>query len=216
MGVADWTAEGDLAEVLDTLEPVTLVPADGGDSVEYAQAWRFINAEATIGERSAAVVRSDATWHLPILSATAAPRVGDRLIDATGACWVLRQVDRLRAGTRFRCFGRSTRLRCSDAKWCRIERAVWQDGGGGPEITGWRTERPAISVAVQLVSSLAPASNPDQEEQRARLTFAEPIDAGPQHRVVTPDGVAYQLVDRVAEGAPGELPEVEAIRTIAG
>lgn len=216
MGVTDWNAEGDIAHVLDAVEAATLVPADGGASISYPQAWRFIDQQTTVGERSAAVTRSDATWHLPIDSAQAAPRIGDRLVDAAGACWVLRRVERLRAGTRYRCYGRSMRLRREDAQWCRIERAIWLDGGGGPAIDEWRMERPTVSAAIQVVSALAPESEPDNEEQRVRITFAEMIDAGPQHRVVSPQGVVYRLVDRVAEPAPGELPEVEAVRAIEG
>ncbi|MEO1497510.1 MAG: hypothetical protein AAFV43_10200 [Planctomycetota bacterium] len=213
--MTDWTAGGDFVEVLDTLEPVSLVPAGGGDPVSLPKAWRFVEQEETIGERAATVVRQDATWHLPIADGAVTPAVGDHLIDAVGACWVIRSVERLRAATRYRCDARSTRLRCADAEWCRVERAQWQDGTDGPEVAGWTPTRLAVSVAVELVSSLAPVAQPDTEQQRVRLTFAELVDAGPQDRVVTPSGVVYRLVDRLSEAGPGEAAAVEALRTIA-
>lgn len=216
MGVTDWNADGDFAEVLDTLEPATLSRA-GCDTVDvYPRAWRFVVSETTIGERSAKVVRSDAVWHLPIDAGKRRPEVGDRLIDGGGVCWMLRSVAQLRAATRFRCGARSTRLAADDAVWLRLERAVWGDQGSGAAIVEWRPERLAVSAVIETLSALAAADSPATEEVRVRITLAEQVDAGAQHRLVTSRGEVYQLVDRVAVAAPGDLPAVQAVRTITG
>lgn len=211
----NWDASGDFEEVLDTLEEVRVFRAGCDAQVTYPKAWRFVESAEPANDADV-VVRRDAVWHLPAGGNQRDPAVGDRLIDAAGDCWTLSRVERLRAATRFRCESRSTRLRAADAVWLRLERATWADGPDGPVVSGWTIETPAVSGVVELLASTPSTSDPSAESQRYRITLAEPIEAGPHHRLVGPGGEAFRLADAVTAPPPGEAPSVAATREVPG
>ena len=131
----NWTADGDFAGVVDTLDSVTLHRVACPGETENVAALRLSETALDPVGHDGAILRADATWQLPV-----EPSPGDRLVDASGGCWTVRTTNRLRSSTRFVCDTRRVRFAPGAAERFDLERPNVEAG----VIVGWDTVRPAL------------------------------------------------------------------------
>lgn len=197
----NFTPAGDFSAVVDTLEPITLLRRGSANQTSIGAAWRYADRTAESTPSGGFVTASDVTWQFEWTGATP-PKVGDRLLDAAGECFTLLGVDRLGGETRYKCESRN--LRVAHGLDCRvaIEQAVWEDLGGGPEITGWATILPAVHARIQPERvEVDESTDPVSSVATYRITLEDspPLTGSllldHNHRIVAGDGAVYRVLE---------------------
>lgn len=208
-------ADDDFLSVVDELQPLTLLRR-GGDSLELPGA-RLVRHQITAApETAGGLLIDEAVWDAPWPPEERLPTLGDKLRNASGCCGIVVGYESLGPGQRLRCRARKTSIGQADSVLARIDQAVWDDLGSGPEVVGWQTWLPAVKAHIRPVSTTVDSgsSSPTAEKEfDITLQFEEELDEN--HRVIGPDGVVYR-VDRFRYPDEFEgLPVVEAT-AIAG
>ncbi len=206
---SNWNTEGDFAEVVDTLEPVTLLSKGGQEEAIYDKVWKFHVQSTEIQGTEGAVVHLDAVWQLPIDDQLLTPIVGSRLLEEDSTCWVITKVEVLRGRTRIRCEARRVELAVGTAEWLDIERSIWGEvdieGTLTPQILDWHIVRQALRGHIWSLAISQSGSEGEILQETFRLALTEPYHLTPHHRVRTQAGVIYQVVEGIEAARLGEL-----------
>lgn len=206
--VVAWNASGDFQAVVDTLETVTIVrPGDPAESASLA-AWRYEETTSTPWDGGDAVVETQTTWQVPHGIDQAAPKVTERIMDASGRTWVIEQVERLRGSTRYLCEARETVLRRDRSEVFRVERSIWQEGSEAPELVGWAREE-AILGTKRLLSSDYGLSG-SEVRRRYQIGLVGDIEIGLGHRIIGQQGEILAVMVPSSRPSAGSLLVLEA------
>jgi hypothetical protein len=206
--------QSDFATILDGGEPVTLARRDSAATIAIAGAWRF-SGRTSEPEPPAGghVAQSDVAWQFPWDEANEPPRLGDAIRDAAGECFTILSIETLGAKTRLRCATRNLRLACQLNDRVDVEAAVWEDTGGGPEIVGWTTVRPAIAARIQPASlTIDHTTTPPTATATFRILLGEQLTLNENSRFVDPQGNVYQLIELSQAERIDALPEALVVR----
>lgn len=149
--IETWDAGGDFAEVLDTLEPITILCLGCLDEAVETTAWRFREERIAVADSLAALVRTDVTWQIAIAEGERSPMPGDLVIDSAGGCSVLSDVSPLQGATRHIC--QATRLEIAPASVERFDlvRPIWTETPEGPVVERFELTRPAIAGHLKVL-----------------------------------------------------------------
>lgn len=172
-----WDVMGDFEQVVDTLEDVTLYRSDQQDSPVAVRAWRYSDETTSPLAGGTAVRRIDLVWQVTIQPEVPAPAVGDRIVDVNGDSSLIRSVERLQGGTRYRCEVRRTELASASVELFDLERPIWEETAEGPAITGWQVISAGFSGAV---NENAPLAAPAEVELAILVSL--PVEPGDQVR----------------------------------
>jgi len=190
----EWDAQGDLAQIGDGIEAVTLRRRDSNATVSVEAAIRRHEVEQELQASGGAAMRTDIAWHLPLATGEAAPKIGDAVVDSNDQRWTILEVRHLPLLGRWRCEARNLRVAfgCSDR--VNVQRAVWEDLGSGPEITGWNYLRTALPVKIQPTSFVVDnAVAPPVGRSHFDLILSEPLSLETGDRFAAEDGTLYVL-----------------------
>lgn len=213
--MVELAAENDFESVIDGLESLTLLRLGGG---ALALSARRVACSSDTPEGSAAGVdQIDVTWDLPWPADQRAPGLGDKLVSTEGVCGVITRTELRRPGQRFRVLARQLSLNAALGCWVEVQQAEWEDLGSGPEITGWRTLRPAVLACVGPAEvEVSQAGSQPASTTEVKITLAIDVPLDHNHRIIGPLDEVYR-VDRFIEAAGlNDLPMVEATLTASG
>ena len=190
----EFDASQDFSASLDGLESVTLRRRESGEVLQISSAWRR-NARTRESESSdGTVVQSDVEWSVQLPDGAAHPELGDMIVSADKASWTILNLEQQVALGRWTCSTRELRIAfgCDDV--VDVQRAEWDDLGGGLEIVGWTDLFTAMPVRIQPTNievsdtSLTPGST-----ERFTIVLGEPFPLEAYDRFVGPDGAIYRL-----------------------
>lgn len=188
----DWSTATDLSDVVDGLESVTLRRRDGlaTTAIQVARRVRTENREAEASAGQA--LQTDATWYLQLEGAVT-PQIGDTLVDQQGSHWTILAAEYSVLLARWKCTARELRLAYGCGERVDIERPVWVNGEGGPEIVRWNYVATAVPVRIQPLE-VSRNSTTDEGHARFQIILGESLTLEPQDRFTAGNGAVYRLV----------------------
>jgi hypothetical protein len=200
---------GDFTSILDGGEPLTLLRRGSSNQVAVPIAWRYSDHRREAEPSGGYVVETDVEWQFEWPADTTLPELGDRLRDASGACYTILAVHRLQAGTRLKCETRSMRIAHGLDCVVDIQQAVWDAG----EITDWTTCRPAVHARVQPDEvTVNESADPVTSSATYRITLDDDLELDHNHRIVAGDGAVYRVLSYIGAGRIDQLPVAVARR----
>jgi hypothetical protein len=209
--------QSDFAAILDGGEPITLLRKDSAATVAVAKAWRFSSHTSEAEPAGGHVAQTDVIWQFAWDEANGPPRLGDAIVDGAGECHTILAVDGLGAKTRIRCATRNLRLVYELTDRVTIERAVREDGEGGPEVVGWETLRALVPARIQpLRLEVDDPASPAAATATFRIILGERLDLPPDTRFVDSQGNIYALVEFTQAERIDALPAAVAVKQPAG
>ena len=202
----------DFANVVDGLEPVTLLrPGGAATSVGGALRAAVSTAEARASEGK--VTAGDVVWHLPAAELASPPVPGDVIVDAAGGRWTVLAVRRATAQSRWRCACRNLAIAGGLDQHVDIEQATYAKGEHGAEQAAWRPWRTGVAARIQPIQATA-----SDEHQRHVTTaefvvyLGEPLAVDHTHRIKSPDGTVYRVVGSRRAERIDALMEIDVVR----
>jgi hypothetical protein len=198
-----WNPAGDFSAIVDATEAVTLHRRGSASKSQIAVAWRSSHRTAEREPAGGYVVATDVVWQFEWPADERLPALGDRLRDASGACYTILAVERTQGDTRVKCEARNLRIAHGLDCLVEIQQAIWTDD----EITGWQTFRPAVHARIQPHETTVEESA-EQVTSTAlfRVTLEDDTPLDHRHRIVGGDGTMYRVVSYAGAGRIGELP----------
>jgi hypothetical protein len=212
MAVA-FDVEGDFAVILDGGEAVTLKRRDSAQTVSIPSAMRIAPRTSEPEPAGGHVAQSDVAWQFPWSDATVKPRLGDAILDAAGGCFTILAIDELAITGRVRCTTRNLQFVYQLNDRVDVQRAVWEDTGGGPEIVDWTTIRSAVPARVQPAEvTIDNTASPATGEAAYRIILGEQLELDADTRLVDPQGNVYQLVEFAQAERIDALPVARVVK----
>jgi hypothetical protein len=206
----------DLANVVDGLEPVTVVCRGGGGATTVAHALRQAATTKEATPSDAQYARSDIRWWLALAECGAAPRLGDEILDAAGRHWTVLEVSGPGPTGRWRCACRNLAVAHGLDNFITVEQAVYSKGSGGAAVTTWSTWRSGVPARIQPAEAHVEAVLQANQAVKKYLIFiAEELPLASNHRIKAPDGALYRVTGWNRAERIGELQTIEAERILA-
>jgi hypothetical protein len=202
---------GDLADVVDGLEPVTVVRrgSSSNSSVPHALRQKATTQEAAPSD--AQYARSDLRWWLPRAECDTAPRLGDAILDVAGQYWTILEVGGPDAAGRWRCACRNLVIAHGLDNVVTIEQAVYSKGGGGAAVATWVTWRSGVPARIQPAEAhLQAVLQMEQAVKKYQIFIADELPLNSNHRIKAPDGTLYRITGWSRAQRIGELQTIEA------
>jgi head-tail adaptor len=208
----DFDPSGDFGVVADLQESVTLMrPGSSGSwplERAVAAAVRASEARASGGK----FTENDVVWHLDASELTVDPRPGDVLLDGRRQRWTVLAARRTVTG-RWRCVCRNLAILHLLDQYVDIEVAVRTKDAAGAEVLTWRSWRTGVAARVQPVRVSVENRHGGREAiEEVKVYVADRIDVDHTHRIKTPEGVAYEVVETRNADRIDSLMEVLAVR----
>ncbi len=192
---AAFDVQADFAQVADQLEAVTLERADGAESSPLAGALR-----RAIGTREAAAsggkyTAADVRWHLAAAVLAAAPRLGDRIIDAAGEAWTILETRLATCGSRYECASRNLAIAAGLDTSITIRREQIAKSASGAVERCWTDYRINVRARIQEQSARRGEQHGRQSGiVTAKIYLAEQIAIDNGFRIVAADGTLYEVI----------------------
>jgi hypothetical protein len=218
----DFDPAGDFADVTDGLETVTLRRRGSGDATVVTHALRRAAStrEATLHNRfntrketpsSGRYTASEVSWHLPNGQLSAAPRLGDAIIDAEGRRWTILHVQLTTLRTRWQCAACNLAVVYGLDDTITILKATYVKGEGGAAEPTWRPWKTGVRARIQ--PSTADVGTEHQARKttcRCQIFVEEDLALDHHHRIQGPDGTLYQVRATLGADRIGELQAIDA------
>jgi hypothetical protein len=205
-----FNPRSDFADLVDNLEPVSLVRRDG-QRIDIVGALRRAGEMREPDASDGAVAAHDVVWHLPASEVGATPELDDVVLDSSGVEWFVQAVESHELTGRWRCAAR--RIAIADRLDTRvaIERANFAPGQHGEAQPTWNTWRANVPAKIQPVR-VSPEIDANVDAIQARAThivyLGDDIALGPQHRLRAAQGTIYAVQHTERAHRIGELMRV--------
>ncbi|MCC6125825.1 MAG: hypothetical protein IT426_12735 [Pirellulales bacterium] len=214
-----FTPADDFEAITDGLEPVTLLrresPGGPGETVPHALR-RTIDMAEVVGDNRRTVesdgryTAADAAWSLPAAEVSAAPRLGDAILDAAGRRWTILETRLVALGVRWRCRTRELSIAYGLEDAIDVLAAEYSKGESGAVETTWNVLHAGVRGRIQpLETKIAAEKSAQNSVRRCRIILEEPFDLGHEHRLRGPDGTLYRIVAAAGFPKHGEMQTVE-------
>ena len=216
----DFDPSDDLTDVADGLETVTLLrrgstTGTAGTVISHALRRAMSAAEAAMvtrgdvrkknvpssGQHTAAAV----VWHLPVAELTAAPRLGDVILDGQGQRWTILIVKHTTLGARWRCETRDVAVAFGLDDTISVLKPL--SGTSGPP---WRTWRTGVRARIQPIETkIATSGETTTTTNRYRIFVEENLDVDHTYCIRGADGTHYSITGAIGAERIGELQVIE-------
>jgi hypothetical protein len=199
----------DFLDVVDFLEPVTLVRR-GGEPVAVAHALRRTIRTQEAASSNAACTRSDVTWHWSQTECDTCPRLGDAIVDGDGRRWTVLAIEESQSLGQWSCTCRDLVLvhRLDDT--ISIEQAEYTKGDGGAATVAWQTWRTGIRARIQPKSAQVDQLGQALQTVRQFQVFvADGVTVDHTHRIRAADGTVYRVCGSTKAQRLDELQVIE-------
>lgn len=140
----NWSPAGDFIEVVDTLEPVTVLRCGRPDHALVAQAWRFEESRSDSTQAPGVLTRKVTTWQLYAPEDESPPKPGDRLIYDQTLCATIRSVKRQQGATRLVCEAVGYEVLPGARQVFDVQRPIVANGQGGSTIERWELDQTSV------------------------------------------------------------------------
>lgn len=211
----EWNTEGDFSAIVDAAEPLVLVRQGTTTELAIAKAWRYSRTVGEVHATGGAARQDDVIWQFEWNPSEPFPSPGDRLIDSDDNHWAVLAVEPTQGNTRLRCTARDMRMAYGLDALVNVEQAVWEDLGGGLEITGWTLYRPSVHARIQPEAvTVDEETSPVSSMETFKVYFEESIPLDHNHRLVAGDGTAYRLLSYTQADRIDVLPVATVRREV--
>jgi len=219
--VLELNVAQDFASIVDGAESVTVRRWNSAETVSVAIAWRYLAKMDEVEIGSGDYVRYDAIWELPWNPSDDGPRLGDLIIDATGQCWTVLTVERLRLDTRYKCLARNLLLAFGLDTRVDVQQADVEDLSTRPESVEWITLQAAVPARILQdrtrvnFDSGEPGEEVDPSYNSTstyRIVLGEQINLDHNHRLVDVEGTIYGVIEFAHFGRFDRLPIATVVR----
>ena len=207
--------QSDFAQVADALEPATLQRADGSqrDAAGRRSARAITTREAAISDGK--YTASDVRWHLAATELSAPPRLGDRIVDASGEAWTVLEAQLATCGSRWKCTARNLALVGGLNTFVAILREV---AGKGPSGAVEPTYVPYASAVRARIQELTAKRGEQHGRQsgvvKAKIYLAEQVLVDNGNRIQAADGTTYEVTGYERPDSIASLFTINAIRRL--
>ncbi|MCR4415272.1 MAG: head-tail adaptor protein [Thermoguttaceae bacterium] len=203
----------DFPDVIDGLEAVTLVRADGSPGAAVPGALRLATRSREAAACAGHYRASDAVWNLPAAQLPDGPRLGDTIVDAAGQRWTVLEVQLAARGTRWRCAARNLAIAGGLDATIDIEQATSAKGDSGADVPVWTLWRAGVPARIQPIQShMLAAEGRQLAATRVTIYLAEDVGVSPAHRIRGPDGRIYTIQAVRKASRADALVEIDAVR----
>jgi len=224
----DFDLTGDLADVADGLETVTLLrrgatPGSPGTVVTGALRRSAATAEPVVGNRQEVrrqantggnVLAGDAVWHLPAEQLGEPPGLGDLIVDGSAARWTILEVQPATLASRWRVSARNLVVAHGLDDTIKVLQASYAKGTSGAAEPVWHVWRTGIRARIQEQDArVATEHRARRAARRYRIFLEEELKLDNTHRVQGPDGTIYRVLGTVGPERLGEPLTIEAEST---
>lgn len=187
----------DFLEVVDGLEPVRWQRPGSAEERLIQRAKRRAVQVGEAAPSGGQYLAGDVHWHLHREELPAPPLLGTRIVDRQGLAWTILAVDQMAYDHRWRCHSRCLRLAAGLDAYVTIQVAAWGRDAAGAPLATWSDWRAGVPARIQPVSA-EQTTDHGRHTTRATHTIVvdleTPLDELANHRVVGPDGAAYEIV----------------------
>ncbi len=206
---------GDLADVVDGLEAVTVVRRGTSSATAVPHAWRHAASSKEAAPSDGQYARSDLRWWLPQAECAAAPRLGDEILDARGDRWTVLAVTGPGPLGRWRCDCRNLVIAHRLDQAVSIEQAAYSKGEGGAAVATWTTWRSGVRARIQPAEAhVEDLLRMPQAVKKYLIFIADELPLTFAHRIRAPDGTRYRVTGWTAAQRIGELQTIAAEREL--
>ncbi len=203
----------DFPDVIDGLEAVTLVRADGSPGVAVPSALRLATRSREAAPCAGHYATSDVVWNLPGAQLPDGPRLGDTIVDASGQRWTVLEVQRAARGTRWRCAARHLAIAGGLDAAIDIEQATLAKGESGVDVPTWTVWRAGVPARIQPIRThTLTAEGRQLAATCVTIYLAEDVGVDPTHRIRGPDGRIYTIQAVRKASRADALVEIDAVR----
>lgn len=213
--------QDDFATILDGWEPVVVGRRGSPETISVAKAWRYTSRADEVEIGVGDYARHDVVWQFAWDESYGDPRLGDRIIDAADRCWTIVTVERLGAGTRFRCLARNFRLCFGLDTRVDVQQADVEDLSSRPETVEWITIQAAVPARIMQYQTKVSVDPGDPEEEidpsvsstaTFQIILGEQVELDHNHRLIDLEGAVYDVVEFIHFGRIDRLPIATAVR----
>jgi len=208
-----FDASGDLADVADALESVT-VRRPGSSTVRsitsaLRRAVSTAEAEASGGKYTA----SDVAWHMGASELSDPPQPGDVIVDGNGQRWNVLMAKLATLDGRWRCVCRNLAVVHGLDEYVDIEQATYAKGSGGADEPTWHTARAGLRARIQPLPAEVKSNNQRQTTAaRFKVFLAEDVPLDHTQRVKGSDGTVYRISGYRKAQRIDALLEIDVVR----
>jgi len=209
----------DFTDIVDGLEAVTL-ERKGATATEITNAlqrkirtYEIASATAafTHGGTGGGLTYGDVRWHLPKSECTVTPRLGDKILDGSGARWTVLEVTEATMSTRWMCICRNKAVVHGLNDTITIERATYAKATSGVTEATWATWRTGVRARIQEVDARAQAQVGKRETRKQFDIFIEEdLDIKHTNRAKGPDGTYYRILGYIGTDDITGVQTIEA------
>jgi hypothetical protein len=216
---------GDLADVVDGLETVTLRRRGSGSATVITGALRraATTHEPTLHNRyntrkqipsGGRHTASEVAWHLPREQLSEEPRLGDALIDGDGRRWTILDVQLATLQTRWVCAACDLAVVYGLDDTITILKATYLKGDGGAAEAAWRPWRTGVRARIQpAAAEMGSQHQARRTTRRYQIFVEEDVVVDHNHRIQGPDGTIYKVRATLGADRIGELQTIDAEAT---
>lgn len=212
---ATFNPQADFSQVADALEAVILKPSDGSGSTAISGALRRAVTTREAATSGGKYTASDVHWHLAAAELPAAPRLGDKIIDAAGECWTILETQLATCGSRWNCTTRNLALAGGLNTFVTILREVATKGPSGAVEPTFIPIASAVRARIQELSAARGEQHGRQSGTiKAKIYLAEQILVDNGNRIEAADGTVYEVVGYESADSITSLFTINAIRRL--
>lgn len=206
---------GDFADVVDGLEPVTVVRRGTSIATAVPHAWRHAASSKEAAPSNGQYVRSDLHWWLPQAECAAAPRLGDEILDASDERWTVLAIAGPGPSGRWRCDCRNLVIAHRLDQAVIIEEVAYSKGEGGAAVATWTTWRSGVRARIQPAEvQVEDVLRMPQAVKKYLIFIADELPLTSAHRIKAADGALYRVTGWTAAQRIGELQTIQAEREL--
>lgn len=210
----DFDPAGDLIDVVDGLEQVTVTRPGGDASTAVGHALRRAVGTREMEASAGRYTAGDVVWHLPGGELSESPGPGDVIVDGDGHRWTVLDVRRTAGDLRWRCVARNLAIVHGLDRFVDVQKATYAKGDAGAETPAWKTWRTGLRAKIQpLKTEVRDEHERVLTHARYKVYLAENITLDHTHRIRGPDGTVYTVTGSRRADRIDALMEVEVVRT---
>jgi hypothetical protein len=209
----DFDPSDDLADVADGLTSVTVTRPGSSTTTDVAHALRRVVRTREAQRSEGRYTAADVTWRLPVSELSAAPRLGDVILDEEGQRWTVLDVHKTTLDGTWRCVSRNLAVVHGLDEYVDVEKASYSKGDGGADEPTWHTWKTGLRAKIQP-ARVEVKDQHQRRETRAGFTvfLAEDVVVDHTHRIRGADGTTYRVAGYRKADRIDALVEIDVVR----
>lgn len=201
----------DFEDITDGLEAVTLDRRGSSSNVSVTNALQRAVSTREVLASDGKYRTGDVRWHLPVAECASAPSLGDALVDAASARWIVLAVVEATLSNRWACVCRNVAIAYGLDDTVDILAATYSKGTGGAAEASYKVWKTGIRARIQPESTTPETvGGARKTSRRYQILLGEEFALTHQHQVRDVQGAVYQVESMTGAERIGELSTITA------